>query len=223
MTRDYSKGKIYKLICNETGLVYYGHTTYKYLSQRLAKHKTDYTRWIKTSKHYITAFEVMKNNNYDMVLVESYPCNSIEELEARERNHIENNECVNKNIPGRSIKEWREANKEKIAEYLRQWREDNEDYCKEFKKQYYESNKDYILEKLRIYRNENRDKIFAIRKKFRTKHRDTISKSKKEYYEKNRDTLRETVVCECGSEVCRGSLTRHYKTKKHKEYINSIK
>jgi hypothetical protein len=98
--KDYSKGKIYKLVCNETGLVYYGHTTYEYLSQRLAKHIQHYKEWLEGKARFITAFEIIKNNNYEIILLESYPCNSIDELKARERYYIENNERVNKNIPG---------------------------------------------------------------------------------------------------------------------------
>jgi len=36
---DYSKSKIYKLICDDPELVYYGSTTQKYLSSRLCEHK----------------------------------------------------------------------------------------------------------------------------------------------------------------------------------------
>jgi hypothetical protein len=47
-------------------------------------------------------------------LVENYSCNSKKELETRERYYIENNECVNKNMPTRTMKEYQEENKEKI-------------------------------------------------------------------------------------------------------------
>jgi len=40
---DYSKSKIYKLICDDPELVYYGSTTQKYLSSRLCEHKKKIT------------------------------------------------------------------------------------------------------------------------------------------------------------------------------------
>lgn len=110
---DYSKGKIYKLICNTTGLTYYGHTTKEYLSQRLDSHRNDCRRWLNGKKNYVTAFKIIKNNNYDIILVELYPCGSINELKSRERYYIENNECVNKYIPLRTDQEYRNDNKEK--------------------------------------------------------------------------------------------------------------
>ena len=39
MENKYQEGKIYKIVCNITGEVYYGSTIEKYLSSRLAKHK----------------------------------------------------------------------------------------------------------------------------------------------------------------------------------------
>ena len=32
---DYSKSKIYKIVCNKTGLIYYGSTTKKYKIQKI--------------------------------------------------------------------------------------------------------------------------------------------------------------------------------------------
>ena len=34
-----------------------------------------------------------------IILVEIYPCNSVDEARSRESYYILNNECVNKNIP----------------------------------------------------------------------------------------------------------------------------
>ena len=51
-----------------------------------------------------------------MELLENYPCNNKYELETRERYHIENNECINRMIPTRTSKEWRDDNKEIIKE-----------------------------------------------------------------------------------------------------------
>ena len=41
----YTRGKVYRIICNKTGLTYYGSTTQNNLSQRLAEHRSDYKRF----------------------------------------------------------------------------------------------------------------------------------------------------------------------------------
>ena len=80
---------------------------------------------MKGAYHYVTSFDVLQNGNYDIVLIESYPCNSKDELHARERYHTNNIDCVNKikgqgiyNILGRKgyDKEYRELNKDKLKE-----------------------------------------------------------------------------------------------------------
>ena len=63
-----------------------------------------------------TSFEVLKNENYEIVLVELAPSNSKMELHQRERYHIENNECVNKQIPTRTDEEYYLQNRDKMLE-----------------------------------------------------------------------------------------------------------
>jgi predicted GIY-YIG superfamily endonuclease len=117
---NYQNAKIYRLVCDDTNLVYYGATTQK-LCKRLAGHKSRRT----CTSRYL--FEV---GNVQIFLVENFPCNSKEELDARERYYIENNECVNKqydpaNIEYRRQKkeEWRKQNKEHINTYHKRWRD----------------------------------------------------------------------------------------------------
>ena len=85
---DFSQGKIYKIVCNETGETYYGATIQK-LSARISKHKAPTNR--------TTSKEIVERNNYDVVLCECFPCETREQLLERENYWIENNECVNKN------------------------------------------------------------------------------------------------------------------------------
>jgi len=106
---DYTTGKIYKLVCSETNKVYIG-STIGTLEHRLAKHKAP-TNGCK-SNDFI---------NPTIHLIEDYSCNNKKELEIRERYYMENNICVNRNIPGRTkqehSKQYRLDNKEKIKQY----------------------------------------------------------------------------------------------------------
>ncbi len=116
---NYQNSKIYKIVCNNTGLVYYGSTTQKYLTNRLHQHRQVYNT--------CTSRKIINGGNYDILLVENVNCNSKDELRARERFYIENNDCVNKVIPGRTNKEWRIINREKKKEYDKKYRTENKE------------------------------------------------------------------------------------------------
>jgi hypothetical protein len=90
---DYSQSKIYKIYSDDTDLIYYGSTVQP-LFKRLYSHKTKCN-----SKKYISCtckviFE--QSDNVKIVLVESFPCKTKEELHQREFFYIQNNRCVNK-------------------------------------------------------------------------------------------------------------------------------
>jgi hypothetical protein len=100
---DYQNGKIYEIVDKTNGKRYIGSTTQS-LSKRLAKHREDYDRYLKKKQHYISSFEILKNNNYDIFLLEKYPCNSKEELHRKEGEYQRKLECVNMLIAGRTKK-----------------------------------------------------------------------------------------------------------------------
>ena len=90
----YQKGKIYKIISNNTDKVYYGSTV-SLLCRRKAQHNYDF----KNNLNFLSCREIMDNEHWDLVLVEDYPCERKEQLLMRERFYIENNDCVNKANP----------------------------------------------------------------------------------------------------------------------------
>jgi hypothetical protein len=50
---------------------------------------------MKGKKNYYSSFEVMKNNDYVIILIENYPSNSKDQLFSRERYWTNEIECVN--------------------------------------------------------------------------------------------------------------------------------
>jgi len=157
---NYQNGKIYKLICTSTGDVYYG-STIQSLNVRLSKHHCKSSTC--SSKTFI---------NPKIYLLENVPCNSKAELEAIERKYIENNECINKHVPGRTQKEYREDNKEK---------------GKERNKKYYLENNEKLNEKVKKYREENKEKIKEIRnQKFNCDCGGQYTKSNKSRHERTK-------------------------------------
>jgi hypothetical protein len=94
-TSDYSQGKIYKIVCNKTGLIYIGSTC-NILEKRLKEHIGYYKAYIeKKSNRLISSIFVTFNNDCRIELIESYPCNNKIELQKREYYYIDNIDCVN--------------------------------------------------------------------------------------------------------------------------------
>ena len=128
---DYSQAKIYCIKSSQTSEVYYGSTCSP-LRQRFRDHKCHCK--------YTTSEQILQYEDAYIELVEEFPCNSRAELCIRERYYVENNPCVNKNIPGRSKEEYCETNKEMLIkynrEYMRQYREANNEKIKEYMRQY---------------------------------------------------------------------------------------
>ncbi len=111
MPINYKKGKIYKIYSlSNDDLIYYGSTVNK-LCVRYAKHKFQYKNKMRASNSKI----IFDNcDDHKIELVEEYPCDNIEQLRRREGFYIKNNKCLNKNVAGRTPKEWREDNKKII-------------------------------------------------------------------------------------------------------------
>ena len=144
---NYSNGKIYKLVCDTTKKIYIGSTTLK-LCKRLAHHNSDFKIYNKGNKKYNTSYEILENDNYQIVLLENVKCDNREELLQRERFYIENMECVNKCIPIRSKTEKKEINK--ITK--QQYEENNKESIRIRKQKYYQEKREYMLERCEKYR-----------------------------------------------------------------------
>lgn len=137
----YQNGKIYK-ITNEDmpGLVYYGSTILK-LNKRLSQHRYD------CLNKNISSKILFNTENYKIELVELYSCESKKQLCEREGWYIQNNDCINKLIAGRTVKE-----------YLKEYRKLNKQYYKEYSKEYRKLNKDKINQKHKEYYKLNKNK-----------------------------------------------------------------
>jgi len=123
---DYNNGKIYKIVCNETSEVYIGSTAMS-LEDRLKRHVINRTCCCK---------QIIDRNNYYIELLETYPCNSQFELERKEGEYQKLITCINIRIAGRTEREYRHDNKEKLAKYQKDYRQDNKEYLREYKTQY---------------------------------------------------------------------------------------
>lgn len=187
----YQRGKIYAIICRDTGKKYIGSTYEPTLAKRLAKHNNNFKDWIKGKRSYVTSYDILQENNYHIVLIESYPCNSKDELRMREQYHIDLNNCVNKQ---KAIL----TNEQRL----------------EREQKYRDEHKEQIAEYNKKYKKECKEKIIEHAEKYRNKHKNKLSEKGKIYYELNKEKInekaRERVCCSnCQKEMCRSSLTRH--------------
>jgi len=114
---DYQNAKIYKLWSPEGPEVYIGSTT-----QKLCKRKEGHKKLNCSSKILFEKYEEVI-----IELIEYFPCNNREELNKKEGMHIRMTDCVNKVIPDRTQKEWREDNKDIIKENNKKYEKENAD------------------------------------------------------------------------------------------------
>lgn len=213
---NYSDAKIYRVIDNSTGLQYIGSTTQP-LSKRMWGHRNGYKRWVGQERprgmgsRYTTSFELFETGNEVRIeLIEKPEVTCREELDAREGYFIRELECINKNVAGRTRKEYREDNKEHI---------------RTLNKEYYEVNKEMISERGKEYREANKEMIRAKDKEWREANREHCQRRWQKYYQSNWEEIRTRenatrkslpkAVCEyCGCAVKHWNLKRHQRTQK---------
>ena len=123
--------KIHKIVDNTNDNVYIGITT-QTLKRRLKNHRYYDNKCLSCN--------IIKNGDYRIELIEET------DDKTRERYYIENTDCINKKIPGRTRKEWREDNKEKYKQQnkkdCRKYYEKNKEKIAQYEKEYYEKNKE---------------------------------------------------------------------------------
>ncbi len=217
--------RIYKIVCRETGEVYYGKTT-KTMKERLRKHKSNIH-----CDRPCTSKQIIERNNYYIEQIDT--AFNKEESIKLERYYIENFDCVNKIISGRTQKEWykatEEVRKQKRKEYdernkerQKEWYKATEEVRTEKRKEYYENNK----EKYKEYRETNREKTIQYLRDYREKNRDKILEKDKERYQNRKEQIaekqKEVYTCDCGTILTKGSKSNHMKSKKHQNYFSSF-
>ena len=199
---NYGNGKIYKIVANngKDGDIYIGSTSKKYLSQRMDRHRCAYKEWKLGNFHFITAFELFDKygvENCKIILIENCPCESKDELIARERHWYESLECFNKNKPGIF----------------------NELGKTQYNKEYYIEHKTDLLQASKIYHTNNKESIAKNVKKYHTLNKENIKIYKKNYYQENKVRLSKTEKCVCGSVTSIDRRSAHLKTKLHQNYV----
>jgi len=211
MPLNYQNSVIYKICCKDPEIkdIYVGSTTN--FKRRMSGHKTNCNNE-KSKEYNYPVYRFIRDtggfNNWTIVKIRDVVCKDKYDLVAEERKEFEKlGATLNSCYPQRSSKEYIEENREEISIK---------------KKEYYEENREEILEKKKEYYEENKDEIREKRKESYQKNKEEILEKNKKYREKNKEKLYEKIQCECGSVVCRKSLTRHKKTQKHQNWEKTL-
>jgi len=144
---NYNNGKIYSLRSHKTDLIYIGSTVQP-LYKRHQEHKSAYNNYLKNGKKKYSSIEIYKlDNNPYIELICVHPCKSKQELGKEEGKWIRKMKCVNKQITGRTHKEYLNDNKEYFKQKNKEYVEKNKEQIKEYKTQYRKDNIEKIKEK----------------------------------------------------------------------------
>ena len=135
----YKRGKIYTIRCRyDDSLIYVG-STINILAKRMGRHRGD---------KKCSLYQYVDGNWKDwyIELYEEYACNNKQLLEKREGEVIREIGTINKQIAGRTQKEYRQDNREKIIEIQKEHYQVNREKIAEYKKEYRQANKEKIAE-----------------------------------------------------------------------------
>jgi hypothetical protein len=159
---NYSKTKIYKIYSHIGDKIYIGSTTNDYLSNRMAKHRYNYTYWKNGKGSHIRSydlFDLYGIENCIIELLEAKECINKDDKNKLEGEYIRKLECINKNITGRTDKEYREDNKEILINKHRKYNEDNKEIIRMKAKIYDDTHK----EEKKLRNKRYNDKMKAVR------------------------------------------------------------
>jgi hypothetical protein len=188
MPVNYALSKVYKIVDLTTNECFIGSTCEPSLARRLTGHVRKFKQYRAGKSNYVSSFKILEGENYNIELIEAFPCNNKDELQARVGHWIRSTNCVNKIIPNRDWKEYQENNKDKIREQKREYYKQNKDNISAYMKEYCKNNKD----KRKEYRKNNRDKISAYNSRL--------------------------CICPCGTSYTANNKLKHLRTSKHQQF-----
>ena len=183
INNKYHNGKIYQITDIGYNKCYIGSTT-ESLSLRMARHRANYKSFLSGGKgSHIRLFEIFNEfgiENCKIQLVEYFKCDTLQELQRREGEVIKITDCVNKLVAGRTRKEYRDDNRDKLREIDMEYREQHKDKFNEYSKQYREANNEKINERTKQYYKANKDKINELSKQKREANKEKINERRRE-------------------------------------------
>jgi len=222
----YAEGKIYIIKNTINDLVYIG-STIEPLYKRMYNHTCRKGRIVQPIYGAIKEFG---KDCFSIEELEKYPCESKQELHAREGYWIKQYDSVNNGynccIAGRTNKEYRKENPEKKREWDKTYNRTHKESIKKTKQRYYLDNKEEIRAKQKVKRDNEDSKICQCGGKYKNRHKKGHLKT---VMHKNWENGIETVIkkkqvsiiCDCGGKYTEQHKKGHFKTQKHLTWSNN--
>jgi hypothetical protein len=210
--------------------------------------KTCYAGRNKPGARQMWVFDVMKFEDAKIELLEETVCKSYQEMILLKAPYIRSMKTVNRSVPGRTEKEYRQVNREKINARKRELRAEKKLLAEPIVSEVAEliSPHERYLEYQKAYRESHKDEIHAKRTEVITcecgrqcsrhhlqDHRRTdlhqrlmqelagTAEPVLEPVAKSPVDRSEKTTCECGCVITRYNLASHRKTKKHAELMKA--
>ena len=233
MILDKMRYVIYKIVCDGVPEYIYVGSTTNFVNRKY-QHKSICNN-INSKNYNHKLYQIIRENsgwqNWRMVII-----NECEEgITKRQAEMVEEEFRVklNANMNEKKCfrteeekKEYRVKNKEAINQQQKEYAERNKEKISQIHKEYYERNKEVISEKMKEYVERNKEVINENKKEYYEKNKEYFIEKKKEWYEKNKEKIseknREKITCECGCVSFKHNLTKHRKTKKHLNLMESL-
>ena len=205
--KNFSNAKIYCIRNYETDDIYTGSSCQK-LCKRFQAHKRSMKSTRDSNMLLYQKMKEIGKQHFFIELYQDWPCENIEQLRKREGEVIrELKPTLNKRIEGRTAKEYKEDNKEKLQQWNKQYRDEHKEELKEYNTNYREENKE-VLSKKKKEKYENNKEHY------------------KQYREENKDKAKvyrsKVIKCQCGVCFTQGHKMRHFTSKHHQNYEQSL-
>ena len=223
--RNYQNGKIYCIRNSVDDEIYIGSSCQP-LSKRMVWHREATRKDKKKNYKVYQKMITLGVEKFYIELIEECPCETVEQLRKREGEIIrEMKPALNTRIEGRSDKEWRNDNKEKLKEDKKTYALNNKEHIMKKAQEYREKNRETINEKQRQRHSENKDQINDRRRATYPERREKKLDACKKYNEEHKDEIKQKrsvkVACECGGKYQLFHKSQHFRTQKHQNFINN--
>jgi len=123
--------------------IYVGSTTNK--NRRKQQHKRNCNDENDKEKYNMRVYKFIREtggfDNWSLILVEKYPCNSKQELEMRERYWMEQ---LHSTLNSKSVTSYQHLWFEDRCEYYKKYTEENKNHLREHRKEYRKLNEEYL-------------------------------------------------------------------------------
>jgi hypothetical protein len=190
---NYANGKIYQIISPNYPLPYIGSTT-QLLCKRMVEHRKP-SHWSRCSSRIL-----IEAGDAYIELIEDFPCDNKEQLNRREGEIMRGRDCVNRNIAGRTQKEYQHDNPELVKIWANNYREANREAIRVQQKAHNEANREAISSKRKAHREANpahykaryqanRQTILAQQKAYNEANPEVRKARDKAYNEANREAI----------------------------------